>query len=187
MIMFLFFLGLFVHFTFVGVLVVHAMWKKRFWPPPTKGSWQIHYVWWSIRVLVVCIIAVAIYTWGNIDAPKSIRLFVALPFFLVSLALGTVGFVQLGWRNTHGEADKFVSSGLYKFSRNPQYVLYSVSFISLGVLSASWQALILLLLLSFWYLVAPFAEESWLEEQYGAKYLNYKQNVPRYIGWPKNT
>ena len=30
-------------------------------------------------------------------------------------------------------------------------------------------------------LLAPFTEESWLEERFGDAYLEYKQEVPRFI------
>jgi hypothetical protein len=33
-----------------------------------------------------------------------------------------------------------------------------------------------------WFLLAPFAEEPWLEEQYGAAYRRYRQQCPRFLG-----
>jgi len=182
---FLLTIGLVVNVLMITVLLIHFKMKKPFWPPPNPSAWQIHWVWWSVRIVVICIIGLAIKEWGALGIPDSIRFYLALPLFLGSFVLGTVGFVHLGWRNTHGEADKFVQSGIYRFSRNPQYVLYSISFVSLGILVASWQAILLLVVLSGWYLVAPYPEEKWLEAHYGEEYLAYKQKVSRYIGWSK--
>ena len=106
----------------------------------------------------------------------------ALPVFLFSFSIGMLGTYQLGWKNTHGIAEGFIDSGLYRFSRNPQYVLYSISFLSLAVLVASIKGAILLSLLAAWYLLAPFPEEKWLENKYGEAYREYKSKVPRYIG-----
>lgn len=37
------------------------------------------------------------------------------------------------------------------------------------------------LLLSLWFVVAPLAEEPWLEEQYGGEYREYRGRVPRFL------
>ena len=112
-------------------------------------------------------------------------MYIAMPIFLLSFTLGSIAALQLGWRNTHGEAIQFVKTGFYKYSRNPQYVLFSISFLTLGIWAASLEALILLLLLSFLYLRAPFPEEKWLEKKYGETYLVYKREVSRYFGFIK--
>jgi protein-S-isoprenylcysteine O-methyltransferase Ste14 len=157
--------------------------KKQLWPPPGRNSWQCHIVWWSVRVIAICIGVISFQEWATLPIPDQIRFNIALPVFLFSASLGTLGFIQLGWRNTHGGAEKFIDTGIYKYSRNPQYLFYSISFISLGLLVASPKALVLLVLMSVWYLLAPFPEETWLEKQYGQRYLKYKSRVPRYFGF----
>lgn len=160
--------------------------KFQYWPPPNKRSWQYHSLWWSVRILVICI-GVLIYTDNStIELPFWLRFYLGLPIFFATFILGSIAAVQLGWTNTHGIAENFVASGLYKYTRNPQYVFYSISFIFLGLWVASLEALILLLLLSFWYLRAPIPEEKWLEKQYGEEYLKYKRKVPRYFGNTNN-
>ena len=50
-----------------------------------------------------------------------------------------------------------------------------------GVLAASLWALPVLSIGLAALLVAPFAEEPWLQEKYGAPYQEYKLNVCRYL------
>lgn len=160
--------------------------RFQFWPPPSKNSWQYDSLWWSVRLLVVCIGWLIYVENSAINIPNWLRFYLAMPGFIITFSLGSVAAIQLGWSNTHGLAKEFVETGFYRYSRNPQYVFYSVSFLFLGLWAASLKALVLLLLLSFWYLRAPFPEEKWLESKYGSDYLNYKESVPRYLGWPKS-
>lgn len=51
-----------------------------------------------------------------------------------------------------------------------------------GVLAGSWMTAVLALLGIVWFLLAPLAEESWLQEQYGEAYETYRESVPRFIG-----
>jgi len=134
----------------------------------------------------MCIGWLSYNDFSSIFVPYWIRFYIAFPLCLATFFLGSIAGLQLGWRNTHGEADCFVDTGFYKYSRNPQYVLFAVCFIFLGIWVASAKALGLLALLSFWYLRAPFPEEKWLEQHYGEIYLDYKEKVPRYFGWSKN-
>lgn len=178
----LFGIGLSVHlFLLVMMLISLKTDNFQFWPPPTKNSWQYYSMWWSIRLLVICISGIIYLDHSSINLSNGLRFYAAMPGFIVLFTLGTVAAGQLGWQNTHGVAEKFVVSGFYKYSRNPQYVFYSISFLCLGLWAASLKALLLLLLLSFWYLRAPFPEEKWLEEKYGEAYLNYKNRVARYF------
>ena len=176
----------------VNVFLLVMMFKSttkpefQFWPPSSKNSWQYQTLWWSIRLLVMCIGLLIYQEFSSFDLPVWVRFYLAFPIFIITFTLGTISALQLGWSNTHGVAEKFVSKGFYKYSRNPQYVFYSMSFVSLGLWVASLKALLLLTLLSFWYLRAPFSEEKWLESQYGQTYLDYKNSVPRYLGWRKN-
>lgn len=156
----------------------------QFWPPPERNSWQYRSLWGTVRVLVVCIGLISWFEWSSSDIPNWLRFYVALPISVIAAMLGTMAFLQLGWRNTHGEAAGFIETGLYKYSRNPQYVFYSIAFIFLGILVASSKAIVLLALVSFCYLSSLFPEERWLAEQYGEKYLAYKRRVPRYLKLP---
>ncbi len=179
----IFLIGLLVN-SFLLIMMIASSSNKRFqyWPPPSKNTWQYHSLWWSIRIIVLCISGLIYLDNSTLNIPQWLRFYLAMPGFVITFLLGTVAAMQLGWSNTHGVAQKFVARGFYRYSRNPQYVFYSISFLLLGLWVASFKALVLLLLLGVWYLRAPFPEEIWLEKQYGEKYLNYKKQVSRYFG-----
>ena len=89
--------------------------------------------------------------------------------------------LKIGMAATSGEATGLVTSGLYRWSRNPQYVADMAILIGWGVLSASlWTIPILAVGLAV-LVIAPLAEEPWLEEVYGEQYRSYKKIVRRYL------
>ena len=182
-----FIIGISIHLLLLVMMLVSTIKPDfQFWPPPRKGSWQYHLMWWSVRLLVICIGWLIYSEHSSLALPDSFRFFICMPLFVVTFTLGSIAAFQLGWRNTHGEAVKFINTGFYKYSRNPQYVLFSISFICLGLWASSIKAIVLLAFSAMWYLRAPFPEEKWLEQQYGVSYLSYKQQVPRYFGWQKS-
>ena len=65
----------------------------------------------------------------------------------------------------------------------PYLCLSVVGMIGWGLVVGSWCGTSLLLLWAFFYVIAPFLEEPWLEQQYGDAFLMYKSSVPRFVGW----
>ena len=82
---------------------------------------------------------------------------------------------------TSGEATALFTNGLYRWSRNPQYVADMAILIGWGILSASIWTLPVLAIGFALLAIAPLAEEPWLEEIYGEKYRSYKKKVGRYM------
>lgn len=173
-------------FLLLMTAVSHYRHDLQFWPPPDKQTWQYRSFWAAFRLLFIGLPTLIYFEWSAVPIADWLRFYLALPVLIVSTTLGSLAFVQLGWCNTHGEAAGFLQTGLYRYSRNPQYVFYVAAYLSLAVLVASGKVALLLVLLSLWYLFAPFPEERWLEQRYGEKYLAYKRRIPRYWGRPKN-
>ena len=182
-----FILGLIIHAFFFAMAASSISNDNfQFWPPPNRNTWQYHSLWSGVRALVLCI-AFLIYSNNSTFAlPHWLRFYFAMPGFIILFCLGSISAIQLGWNNTHGEASHFVTTGFYKYSRNPQYIFFSISFLLLGIWSASLKAFVLLLLSSALYLAAPFPEEKWLQKQYGKAYEEYKKRVPRYFPFFKH-
>jgi protein-S-isoprenylcysteine O-methyltransferase Ste14 len=80
------------------------------------------------------------------------------------------------------EPGKMVSSGLYKYSRNPMYVGVITTVAGEGIFfqysSLLWYAFSLFIIFT---LVVMFIEEPHLEEKFGEEYKNYKKRTRRWL------
>jgi protein-S-isoprenylcysteine O-methyltransferase Ste14 len=80
------------------------------------------------------------------------------------------------------EPVKMVSSGLYKYSRNPMYLGVMTTVAGEGIYFQYsillWYALSLFILFN---LVVIFIEEPHLEEKFGEEYRNYKKRARRWL------
>ena len=154
----------------------------QFWPPPKKSSWQYYTFWTVFRIAIWSGIITAIATWNQFVFPDFLRFGIGLPLLLLGMGIAFYGyFIDLGIKNTQGLKEGLRTSGLYQYSRNPQYTAGIVGFIGTALVVNSVQLIILCLLLSLLYLLLPFLEEPWLEKQYGEAYSHYKLRTPRFL------
>ena len=91
------------------------------------------------------------------------------------------GIGTLGVQATSGLRDRFVARGPYLLSRNPQYVGDFLIFAGVTVLANSEVVLVTHVLTSLVFVLAPLAEEPWLEGEYGEAYAEYRREVPRFL------
>jgi protein-S-isoprenylcysteine O-methyltransferase Ste14 len=79
---------------------------------------------------------------------------------------------------------KLVTSGIYKWLRNPMYVGGTLMLAGLGIAFASdWMLLLLIPTALLLHFGVVLREERYLEAKFGDEYRRYKARVPRY-GWP---
>jgi protein-S-isoprenylcysteine O-methyltransferase Ste14 len=80
------------------------------------------------------------------------------------------------------ETPEIISTGIYRFTRNPMYVSMALLQVAIGVWFGSWWiiALVPVSLVSV-YLIAVRHEEAYLEGKFGDGYLDYKRSVRRWI------
>ena len=119
--------------------------------------------------------------WNSWVFQSPLRLVVGIPLAVAGVALGLSGVVVAGLKNSQGLKDGFVPAGPYRFTRNPQYVGNLVALVGLSVIANALLLWITNLLVILWFLVAPLAEEPWLEEQYGDPYREYRNRVRRFL------
>jgi protein-S-isoprenylcysteine O-methyltransferase Ste14 len=84
-------------------------------------------------------------------------------------------------------ADKLVTKGVYRISRNPWYVGDFLVNTSVGIACLSW--VFLLVAIAFFLLLRYYVvvvEEPFLIEKYGDTYKEYMNRTPRWIGIPKS-
>lgn len=84
--------------------------------------------------------------------------------------------------NPDNPATTLVTSGPYRFSRNPMYLAFVLIQLGIGLAISSWWLLLALLpawIVLRWGIIAR--EEQYLAERFGAKYLAYKAAVRRWL------
>jgi protein-S-isoprenylcysteine O-methyltransferase Ste14 len=96
-------------------------------------------------------------------------------------SLGLVGFLiaLVNFRNT--PVDQPVTSGLYRYSRHPQQLAFSISFLGISIAIGSWLAFAVIIFGVIGAHKKILAEEKACLEQYGESYKNYMERIPRYF------
>lgn len=104
---------------------------------------------------------------------------VMIPTLLLAI-LATIPFRTWGMVVGSGTT-KLVTSGLHRFSRNPQYVLYALFLLGYAVTGRSILSYAAVAL--FWLMLhfMVLAEEEHLERLFGEEYRRYKRRTPRYV------
>ena len=95
-----------------------------------------------------------------------------------------------GWRAIHKarREGKLVTTGLYSYTRNPQYVGFLLITMGLNVMYLTVITLILWPILAALYWKLAKREEKDIEEQFGEEFTEYKRKVPAFIPrpWKRN-
>ncbi len=154
--------------------------QRRIWPPAAV-TWKLFLVWGLFYLGAGLTVGVMVLDWNTWAIPAQIRFAVGLPLAGLGLGLMLWGVRTLGMENTHGLRDRFVTSGPYRFTRNPQYLGDILLFTGILLIANSARAATILLLFIISFILFPLTEEPWLEEQYGEDYLRYKIQTPRFL------
>jgi len=182
MVDFLFVVDVFIMFT----LLFGTMWsvvlpKKRVWPPPHRRSWQYVLAWTCFYLAFILNAALFVMDWNSWIFNDGIRLVLGIPLGVVGGLWVAWGVLTLGVSNTYGLKGGFVSTGPYRFMRNPQYLGDMILFIGLSIIANSRYLWITHVLLILDFAITPLAEETWLEDQYGEAYMTYKRDRSRFL------
>jgi len=81
-------------------------------------------------------------------------------------------------------APEVIVAGPFARVRNPLYVGNMLTYIGIGIMSNAlfpWLVLAAIVWFSFQYYQIVMAEEEFLEKEFGAAYLEFKKNVPRFL------
>jgi protein-S-isoprenylcysteine O-methyltransferase Ste14 len=160
----------------------------RFWPPPSPRSWQFFLAWFIVGIVEANGIFVGLLDFDSSFLPSFwIRLPIALVVVGFGLVIGVWAFSTFSFRTTLGLGDKLITRGPYQYTRNPQYIGDSLLIIGFMILTNSWMVWVIGVSGIGLNILAPFTEESWLEDRFGVEYLEYKHRVPRFIQIIKST
>jgi protein-S-isoprenylcysteine O-methyltransferase Ste14 len=104
---------------------------------------------------------------------------------VIIMLIGMIEFRSL--RRISGlETSELVTTGIYQWSRNPQFFGWFLGLLGISLIGRSGFALLLTtvaIIFSHYYITR--IEEPYLERRFEEKYLLYKSRTPRYIGIPK--
>lgn len=153
----------------------------RVWPPPNRNSWQFRYTWALTITSFLGILVLGVLDWNSFLIKHWLRFALGAVLMVSGSGFALWGVRTLSVHSTLGLEGQLVRGGPYKYSRNPQYVGDVVLLIGYALFTNSWMALVTGLAGAVWFLIAPFAEEPWLREQYGGEYERYVEQVPRFI------
>ncbi|MFW9971357.1 MAG: methyltransferase family protein [Candidatus Odinarchaeota archaeon] len=155
--------------------------KYRIWPPPDKYSWQF-WVTWALAIISFSgTLLLTIVDWDNFIFKYRSRIPIGVLIIVLGLFLAVWGVKTLSLHSTLGLKGTLVTDGPYKYLRNPQYLADILLFTGLLIIANSLLVLIIGLLGILWNILTPFAEESWLREQFGDEYNEYCKKVKRFI------
>jgi len=82
--------------------------------------------------------------------------------------------------------DKVITTGLYRFTRNPTYIGIILMHIGLGIACSSWLFLLLTVIMMIMFNAVLPSEERYCLYRFGDEYRKYKNRTPRWIGIPKS-
>ncbi len=84
--------------------------------------------------------------------------------------------------SVHGPSTSIITTGPYRFSRNPAYVSLTLLYLGLAVVIDSiWIAGLVVPVLVILRFGVIAREEKYLERKFGADYLDYKNSVRRWL------
>ena len=102
--------------------------------------------------------------------------------FILSLRSGNL-FRKLGTPPRPGlKANVLVTSGAYRFTRNPMYLGLVTMLVGVVILLGSFSPMIVIPVI-IWILHSKFIlkEEKWMQDWFGESYLEYKKKTPRWF------
>ena len=121
----------------------------------------------------------------SFSAPAILRA-VGLAMSLVGFLLGIAAFIEFRKAHTtldpHGSAKQLVTSGIYRYTRNPIYLGFLLLVMGLPLYSGLYWGIILapLYVLLMNRLIIQH-EEAYLERKFGKTYTNYTTDVRRWV------
>ncbi|NOY75746.1 MAG: DUF1295 domain-containing protein [Kiritimatiellaeota bacterium] len=147
-------------------------------------SW---YAMWAFHHIPV--VLASLFSIWLIPINNTFALIGGLIIFIIGLILLLMGMIEFRFlhRSTGQDVSNLIISGIYLWSRNPQFVGWVLMLLGISIAGQSGFALFLtVMFMIILHLYTILLEEPYLERLYEEEYCQYKSNSPRYIGIPKN-
>ena len=152
----------------------------RLWPPGER-TWNYYLHWGLVAVYELSSLVAVGLDWDSWVVPDAVRTLVGLPLLLAGVGVFAWGARSMDAAETAGLEGDLHTGGPYAHSRNPQYVGMILGRAGFVLVANSRLAAALGALQVGWVSLLPFAEEPWLESEFGEVYERYREEVPRFV------
>jgi len=149
----------------IALVLTLCLKNVQVWPPPSKRSWQFWFTWISFSYFMAGIPILGILDQGTLGLNHYPRFIIAGILILISVPIGLSAIHQLSFKQTLGLEGKFITTGIYRYTRNPQYVTHILLIAAVVLVANSALALQVGIPYALWFMLAPFSEEAWLIKQ----------------------
>ncbi len=176
-----------VAFTYVSTIsllsLLAAAYVKGFrglWPPGSRYMLILGWAWYASTY-----VAALWLSFLESSLPLRGPLWKVLGLFLAiaggSLLLWAFKAFRSARRVAGAELDGLISSGPYRYMRNPQYVGSVIALLGITLIQGSLHLLAFTALQATIFHFLALLEERELERRFGEEYLEYRRKTPRYI------
>lgn len=167
--------------TFVAILWSVAFPAHRLWPPKRYTTMTPVLVWVPTFTLFGVLLVLGVMEWNSLAVPAWIRFGLGVPLIVAGNIVVWSEVSHFGIPQTGGAKGSLRTEGMYRYSRNPQYVADIAIVGGWIILSASGSVAVVGLAGIAILIAAPFAEEPWFKAQYGSAFQNYMHKVRRFL------
>lgn len=167
--------------TLAAILWSIAFPDRRLWPPKRYTILTPFLVWVPTFMLFGILILLGVWGWGDLPIPSWVRFGAGLPFILIGNIVVWMEVSNFGVAQTGGAKGTLRTEGMYRYSRNPQYMADIGIVSGWMILSAAPWAMVVGLAGIAVLIAAPFSEEPWLKDQYGSAFKDYSSRVRRFF------
>ena len=154
--------------------------------PYTTKLLTIWFVMWVFHHVPV--VLASVYSVWSLPIDKTWALAGGLIIFIAGTVIITTGMGTFGPsdRSLGTDTSTLITTGIYRWSRNPQFIGWASMLLGVSIMGRSGFALaltILFVMILQWYTVR--LAEPYLERLYGDEYRSYKAGTARWVGIPK--
>jgi protein-S-isoprenylcysteine O-methyltransferase Ste14 len=146
---------------------------------------------WSVdTVHFLLVLLASLYAVWPLPLNETFALAAGLTLAVIGLAVMLAGMVQFrSLRRISGmSVSGLVTTGLYRWSRNPQYAGWFIWLLGVSLAGRSGLAFLLTaVLIVAMHLYTIWLEEPYLERVLGDEYRAYKSKTARYVGIPRHS
>lgn len=167
--------------TLAAILWSIAFPARRIGPPKRYTALTPFLVWVPTFTLFGVLILLGVLGWADLAILSWVRFGVGLPLILFGNIVVWMEVSHFGVPQTGGAKGTLRTVGMYRYSRNPQYIADIGIVSGWMILSAAPWAMVVGLAGIAALIAAPFSEEPWLKDKYGSTFEQYATRVGRFF------